>query len=103
MAERRYARAPALRGACRDGIPGQGESAAEQAASKAKDAAGDVQAKRELGQTYGELGRATFELIESGEVSHATLDPLAEKIRELQAKVADGAVSEAEEPAGTTA
>ena len=85
------------------GFLDKAKSAAEQAASKAKETAGDVQAKRELGQTYGELGRAAFELIESGEMSHATLDPLAEKIRELRAKVADEDVAEAEEPAGTAA
>lgn len=87
------------------GFLDKAKSAAEQAVSKTKDAAGDVQAKRELGQTYGELGRAAFELIESGEMSHATLDPLAEKIRELQTKIADeeATEAEAEEPAGTAA
>ncbi len=91
------------------GFLDKAKSAAEQAASKAKETAGDVQAKRELGQTYGELGKATFELISSGEVSHASLDPFAEKIRELQAKIADEdaaeteAEIEAEAPAGTAA
>lgn len=89
------------------GFLDKAKSAAEQAASKAKETAGDVQAKRELGQTYGELGKAAFELIESGEVSHAGLDPLAEKIRELQAKIGDEdaaeSEAEAEEPAGTAA
>ena len=85
------------------GFLDKAKSAAEQAASKAKETAGDVQAKRELGQTYGELGRAAFELIESGDVSHAGLEPLAEKIRELQAKVADEDAVTAEEPAGTSA
>ena len=80
------------------GFLDKAKSAAEQAAHKAKETAGDVQTKRELGQTYGELGRAAFELIESGEVSHAGLTPLAEKIRELEAKIGEEE-AKAEEPA----
>jgi hypothetical protein len=62
------------------GFLDKARSAAEQAANKAKETAEDVQTKRELGQTYDELGHTAFELIESGEVSHARLAPLAEKI-----------------------
>lgn len=82
------------------GFLDKAKSAAEQAANKAKETAGDVQTKRELGQTYGELGHTAFELIESGEVSHARLAPLAEKIRELEAKIGEEE-RKAEEPAGT--
>ncbi len=69
----------------------------------------DVQTKRELGQTYDELGQTydelghtAVELIESGEVSHARLAPLAEKIRDLEAKLGEEE-PRAEEPAGTPA
>jgi len=78
------------------GFLDKAKSAAEQAVSKAKDTADDVQTKRGLGQAYGDLGRATYELIESGEVSHDSLAPLADKIRELAAKGDDEA--EAESP-----
>ena len=63
---------------------------AEQAAAKAKDTAEDVQTKRDLGKAYDELGKETFALIESGEISNSKLDPHAAKIRELQAKLEDG-------------
>ena len=87
------------------GFLDKAKSAAEQAAKKAKDTADDVQTKRGLGQAYGDLGRATYELIESGEIAHVALVPLADKIRELAAKGDDEAEAEveAEEPAGTAA
>ena len=75
---------------------------AEMAANKAKETADDVQTKRGLGQAYGDLGRTTFELIESGEVSHERLTPLAETIRELEAKGAEEE-TKADEPAATPA
>ena len=70
------------------GFLDKAKAAAEQAAAKAKEGVDDVQVKRELGQAYGELGKATFELIESGDVSNATLDPIAEKIRGLNERAA---------------
>ena len=94
------------------GFLDKAKSAAEQAAQKAKEGAelavnktketaDDVQAKRGLSQAYGELGRATFELIESGELSHERLTPIADSIRELQARGEDDAPGEeaAEAPA----
>jgi hypothetical protein len=67
------------------GFLDKAKSAAEQAAAKAKESVDDVQTKRELGQTYSELGKATFDLIQSGDVSHPTLEAIAEKIRVLKA------------------
>lgn len=52
-------------------------AAAEQAAVRAKDGVEDLQAKRELGRAYGELGRVAFELIESGEISDPRLEEAA--------------------------
>jgi hypothetical protein len=72
------------------GFLDKAKAAAEQAASKAKETAGEMQTKRELSQTYDELGRKAFELVESGEVSSAMLDPLVEKIRSLKAQLAEG-------------
>ena len=79
------------------GFLDKAKAAAEQAASKAKETAGEMQTKRELGQAFDELGHKTFELVEAGEVSSAALDPLVEKIRSLKAQL------EAGEPVGATA
>jgi hypothetical protein len=64
------------------------KQAAEQAAAKAREGVEDVQQKRELGQAYGDLGKKAFELLESGEISHPSLDATAAKIRELNEKLA---------------
>jgi hypothetical protein len=79
------------------GLLDKAKAAAEQAAIKAKETAGELQAKRELGQAYDRLGQKTFELIETGEVSAAALEPLAERVRVLKASL------EAPEPVGATA
>ena len=73
-------------------------AAAEQAATKAKEGVEDVQVKRELSQANGELGRVAYELAESGEISHARLTPIVERIRALNERVGEG-----EEPAAPTA
>jgi multidrug resistance efflux pump len=70
------------------GFLDKAKAAAEQAAAKAKEGVEDVQAKRELGQAYNELGRATFELIESGAISDPRLDAHAERIRAAQTRAA---------------
>ena len=44
----------------------------------------------DLSQTYTELGKTTFELIESGEISNPQLAELAEKIRGLKEKIDGG-------------
>jgi hypothetical protein len=83
------------------GFLDKAKAAAEQAAAKAKEGVQDVQTKRELGQAYDELGKATFELIESGEVTNPRLTAIADRIRSLQAKLEE----EEREPAtvGATA
>ena len=68
------------------GFLDKAKAAAEQAASKAKEGVQDVQAKRELGQAYGELGQKTYELVLSGAVSHPDLTPLVDKISALKAQ-----------------
>ena len=74
------------------GFLDKAKAAAEQAAAKAKETAGELQTKRELNQAYDELGRKTLELVESGEVSSTTLDPLVERIRSLKAQLDEGAM-----------
>jgi poly-gamma-glutamate capsule biosynthesis protein CapA/YwtB (metallophosphatase superfamily) len=70
------------------GLLDKAKAAAEQAAAKAKEGVEDVQTKRELAQTYTELGKTTYGLVDSGEISHPQLTALAEKIRELEAGAA---------------
>ena len=81
------------------GFLDKAKAAAEQAASKAKETAGELQTKRELGQAYDELGRTTFDLVESGEVAATPLEPLVERIRTLKAQLEE-ASRESEEQAG---
>ena len=68
------------------GFLDKAKAAAEQAAAKAKEGVEDVQTKRELSQAHGDLGRLTFKLVESGELSNPELDALVDKIRTLEAK-----------------
>jgi hypothetical protein len=69
------------------------KQAAEQAAVKAREGVEEVQTKRDLGSAYGELGTKAFELIEAGELDRAELQPLAERIRALKAKLEEGGAS----------
>ena len=75
------------------------KQAAEQAAAKAREGVEDVQQKRELGQAFGDLGRKTFELLESGEISHPGLEATAAQIRTLQEKVAASPAADAADAA----
>jgi hypothetical protein len=68
------------------GLLDKAKSAAGQATAKAKESVDDVQTKRELSQTYAELGKAAFALIESGEVTSPQLEPIAVRIRALNEK-----------------
>jgi hypothetical protein len=79
------------------GFLDKAKAAAEQAAAKAKEGVEDVQVKRELGQAYGELGKTTFELVESGEISHPQLEDVVARIRGLSEKegAADASATDA--------
>jgi multidrug resistance efflux pump len=46
-----------------------------------------LQTKRELSQAYGDLGRTTAELVDSGAITHPELTPLVEQINELKARL----------------
>lgn len=83
------------------GFLDKAKAAAEQAAAKAKEGVDDVQAKRELGQAYNDLGKTAYELIESGEIAHPRLEAAAAKIRTLNEKVSGGAETEATASAAT--
>jgi len=70
------------------GLLDKAKQAAEQAAAKAKEGVEDVQTKRELSQAYNDLGKATYELIGSGEISNPRFDATAAKIAALTEKLA---------------
>src|SRR5215210_5558342 len=72
------------------GFLDKAKAAAEQAAARAKEGVEDLQTRYDLGQAYDELGKVTFELIESGEVEHASLEAPADRIRELRRRAAGG-------------
>src|SRR5260370_429050 len=64
-------------------------------AQMAREGLEELQTKRELTRAYGDFGRKAFELLESGELSHAQLQAGAEEIRKLKAEL------EAEQAAGS--
>jgi hypothetical protein len=66
----------------------QAKDLAGQAAAKAKEEAKELALKRELGQEEGELGRKTFDLVESGALSHPDLAETVERIRSLKEELA---------------
>lgn len=69
------------------GLLDKAKQAAEQAATKAKEGVEDVQTKRELSQSYGELGKTAYELVTNGELSDPRLDGAVAKIKALQEKL----------------
>lgn len=63
------------------------KAGAQQAAVKTRDEVQELQTKRELNQTYTELGRKVFELAERGDISHAEIGDLVERARTLTAQL----------------
>ena len=68
-------------------------------ATRAREGVEELQTKHELSQAYGDLGRATADLVESGAVSHPDLAERVEKIRALKAQLE----ASPSEPAGPAA
>ena len=54
----------------------------------------ELQTRQALSKTYGELGRKTAELVESGAVTHAELTPLVDEIKSLKAELAAAEAAE---------
>ena len=82
------------------GVLDKAKASAEQAASKAKEGVEDVQTKRELTQSYGELGKVAYGLAARGDIAHAELTPLVEKITELETRVQGNPAAESPPVAG---
>jgi uncharacterized coiled-coil DUF342 family protein len=60
---------------------------AGQVADKAKTEVSEAQTKNELVKTYEVLGKKTYELADKGELEHAELKEIVDKVRELRAKL----------------
>src|SRR6188768_4140324 len=78
------------------GFLDKAKEVAGRAATKAKEGVEDIQAKLDLGNAYNELGKATFELIESGELVDERLDEHAATERAVRERMEKGKADEAE-------
>jgi hypothetical protein len=67
-------------------------------ATRAREGVEELQLKHELAQAYGDLGRATADLVESGAISNPELSERVEKIRALKAQLEAKAAEPAEPP-----
>ena len=70
-----------------DKVKASVKSGAEQAAAKAQEELERLQTRRELGQAYTDLGEKTFQLADRGDLSHAELGALIDKVRTLKAQL----------------
>src|SRR5215212_3248966 len=61
------------------------KAAAGQATTKAQEGVATLQAKRRLAQAYGELGQTTYELVQSGALTHPRLSPTVDRISAAKA------------------
>jgi cob(I)alamin adenosyltransferase len=69
------------------GFVDRAKAAAGTASTKAKEGVEDMKMKRELGETFDNLGKLVYALAESGEISHEKITPLVEKIKTLKAEL----------------
>jgi hypothetical protein len=69
------------------GVLDKVKAAAGRATSRAQEGVATVQTKRKLAKAYGELGQTTYELVRSGELTHARLSSTVERISALKAQL----------------
>ena len=69
------------------GVLDKVKSAAGQATTKAQESAATMQARRKLARAHSELGQTTYELVQSGELTHPRLSPTVEHIRTIKAQL----------------
>ncbi len=77
---------------------GQAKELAGDAAARAKQEAKELQLKRELNDAYEDLGRSAYELCQSGEISHTSLESRSRRIQTLRDDLARVEAGEADEP-----
>ncbi len=80
------------------GFLDKAKAAAEQAKVKAQEGVEQVQAKKETTQAYWDLGHKAYELSSSGAISHPELEPLVQRIRELESPNGAGQAAGAQTP-----
>jgi hypothetical protein len=68
------------------GVVEKVKAAAGRATTKAQEGVATVQSKRKLAQAYGELGQTTYELVQSGELTHPRLSPAVERVSVVKAE-----------------
>ena len=81
-----------------DKVKASVKSGAEQAATKAQEELERLQTRRDLGQAYTDLGEKAFELADRGDLSHAELGGLVDKVRTLKAELAAIGTADASAP-----
>src|SRR5688572_12232836 len=79
------------------------KAAAGRATTKTQAGLATVQTKRKLTQAYGELGQTTYELVQSGELTHPRLSPTVERISAVKAQLEAGERAEAPPPSPASA
>ena len=77
---------------------GKAKAGAEQAAARAREEMHELQTKRDLNQTYSDLGKKVCELAARGELSHPEIAALVERAGTLKAEL-EAAATEAAAPA----
>jgi hypothetical protein len=65
----------------------QVKAAAGLATTKAQEGVATAQAKRKLAHAYRELGETTYELVQTGDLTHARLSPTVERISAVKAEL----------------
>jgi hypothetical protein len=68
------------------GFLDKAKAAAEQAATRVQEGVEDVQTKRDLAAAYGDLGRKAHELALRGAIANPELDPLVQRVTELESR-----------------
>lgn len=76
------------------GFLDKAKAAAEQAKVKAQEGVEQVQAKKETTQAYWDLGHKAYELSRSGAISHPELEPLVQRITDLESPDGTGQESD---------
>ena len=69
------------------GVLDKVKAAAGRATTEAQEGAATMQTKRKLTQAYGELGQTTYELVQSGELTHPRLSLTVERISDLKVQL----------------
>jgi len=85
------------------GVLDRVKAAAGQATTKAQEGAAALQTKRKLTRAYGELGETTYELVQSGELTHPRLSPPVQRITAVKTQLEREQREEAPTPTPTSA